>query len=101
MSYGETLEEAYEMIKDAMQAWIAVQLEDGHEVPLPVASEYSGRFNVRIPRDLYKMLAEKAKDEGISLNAYVNFLLSFNNERYQALKEWLEDKDKIIEKLCT
>ncbi len=33
ISYGETFEEAIEMIKDAMEGWLAVAREEG--VPIP------------------------------------------------------------------
>ena len=35
MSYGETLDEAYAMIADAMKSWLTVQIEDGQEIPVP------------------------------------------------------------------
>ncbi len=35
VSYGETFEEAIEMIKDALEGWIAVAEEEGVEVPEP------------------------------------------------------------------
>jgi len=33
ISYGETFEEAMEMIKDAMEGWLAVAREEGIPVP--------------------------------------------------------------------
>lgn len=38
MSQGDTLEEAYAMIRDAMESWIAVELEDGAYIPEPDTS---------------------------------------------------------------
>lgn len=35
MSCGDTLEEADQMIEDAMRGWIEVKLEEGVEIPVP------------------------------------------------------------------
>lgn len=77
MTQGETLEEAAAMAEDARRGWIEVEYERGNEIPLPsYAEEYSGKFNVRIPRSLHRSLAMAAEDEGISLNQYVVTLLA-------------------------
>ncbi len=93
MSVGDTLEEAYEMIQDAMRLWIGLALEDGAPIPEPALlneKEYSGKFVVRIPKNLHKELAETAEENGISLNQYVASILS----RYCGI---LETKDRIIQ----
>jgi hypothetical protein len=42
------------------------------EPPLqPISKEYSGKFNVRIPKSLHAALALEAEDEGVSLNQLV------------------------------
>ncbi|UOF90981.1 type II toxin-antitoxin system HicB family antitoxin [Fodinisporobacter ferrooxydans] len=78
LSQGETVEEALSMIEDAKRAWIEVALEVGNDIPEPVRGEeeYSGKFNVRVPKSLHRLLAEKAKEEKVSLNQYVNYQLS-------------------------
>ncbi|MBO7094447.1 MAG: toxin-antitoxin system HicB family antitoxin, partial [Spirochaetia bacterium] len=38
--------------------------------------EYSGQFKLRMPKTLHRLLAEKSKREGISMNQYCLFLLS-------------------------
>ena len=35
-STGETFEEAYKNLKDAMKGWIETKIEDGFDIPLPV-----------------------------------------------------------------
>ena len=76
MSVGDTPEEALEMIRDAMRAWIEVALEDGETVPEPRSlDDFSGKFVVRVPRSLHQDLVEAAKREGVSLNGYVNVAL--------------------------
>ncbi len=56
--------------------WIEGEYEDGHDIPEPVTKEYSGKFVTRVPKSLHRDLAESAKQEGMSLNAYVNYLLA-------------------------
>jgi predicted RNase H-like HicB family nuclease len=76
-SMGDTVEEALEMIKDAMEGWLESNIERGLEIPLPnVMREYSGRFLVRVPVSLHRRLAEIAKKEGVSLNHYIVSSLS-------------------------
>lgn len=90
LTQGETLEEVFERIEDAKRGWIEVTYEDGQEIPLPrTEQEYSGKFVVRIPKYLHRRLAEQAKKEEVSLNQYVEALLSagvsFHDERIDKL----------------
>ena len=76
MSQGDTLQEAVEMIQDALRSWIEVALEDGDPVPEPrTLEDFSGKFVVRVPSSLHRDLVEAAEDEGVSLNQYVNVAL--------------------------
>lgn len=76
-STGETFNEAYNNLKDAMKGWIQAKLEGGFEVPLPVGYEdFSGRFVVRIPKSLHFKLTVEAEQEGVSLNQYALYKLS-------------------------
>lgn len=76
MSEGDTPEEAMEMIRDAMRGWIEVSLEDGDAIPEPRdLDDYSGKFVVRVPRSLHRDLVELARQEGVSLNQYINVAL--------------------------
>ncbi len=40
---------------------------------------YSGQFKLRIPKSLHRSLAERARQEGISMNQYCVYLLSRND----------------------
>lgn len=76
-STGNTIKEAYENLKNAMEGWIETKLESGFDIPLPVGYEdFSGKFTVRIPKSLHYRLAIEAKQEGISLNQYALYKLS-------------------------
>lgn len=76
-SDGDTFDEAYKNIFDAMEGYIETKLENGFEVPMPhSADDYSGRFVVRIPKTLHQNLAIEAEREGVSLNQYALYKLS-------------------------
>lgn len=76
-STGETFEEAYENLKEAMKGWIETKLEAGFDIPLPVGyDDFSGKFVVRIPRSLHYRLSVEAEQEGVSLNQYALYKLS-------------------------
>lgn len=82
MSVGESIEEAYAMIEDAMGDWIQSCLDDGYAVPEPEADDvkiYSGKFVVRISPKLHRDLSENAKESGVSLNHLVTELLAEGN----------------------
>jgi len=85
------------MAEDARQGWIETAYEHGMEIPLPsYPEEYSGKFNLRIPRRLHRELAEEAEREGISLNQYVTALLGRRDalarveQRLARLESYLE-----------
>ena len=76
-SDGDTIDEAYKNILDAMEGYIETKLANNQEVPLPYGSEqYSGKFLVRLPKTLHKSLAMAAQREGVSLNQYALYKLS-------------------------
>ena len=78
VSQGETLEEAYRMIEDAKRCWIELALEEGRKIPEPIDDEFSGKFIVRMPKSLHKVLSERARKENVSLNQYVVYQLAKN-----------------------
>ena len=74
---GETLEEAKEMIEIARRMWMESAYEDGWDIPLPrTERQYSGKFNVRAPKDLHRKLDQLAEREGVSLNQFLVSTLS-------------------------
>lgn len=76
MADGDTIEELFRNIEDAKRAWIETCLERGQPVPEPDDEQYSGQFRIRIPKSLHKKLAEKAREENVSLNQYVVYQLA-------------------------
>lgn len=76
-STGDTLDELYESLNEVMEGYIEVKLENGLTIPIPERTEnYSGKFNVRLPKSLHQRLAIEADKEGVSLNQLVLYKLA-------------------------
>ena len=101
MSEGDTIEEAFEMIEDAMRAWIETALEDNKTIPIPEVmrkNQYNGKVLVRMPTILHKSIAEEAKANGVSINTYIVTMLSERNSLNKvinALKGLSEESGEI------
>ena len=77
MSQGDTADDALASIREAMPLWIESALASGYEIPEPrTEEEYSGKFVVRVPRSLHRELVQGAVSEGVSLNQFINVVLS-------------------------
>jgi antitoxin HicB len=77
ISQGDTLEEAYAMIEDARIGWLEVAYAEKIPIPTPQPEPtYSGKVLLRMPKTLHQRLAGNAALEGVSLNQYVNMLLT-------------------------
>ena len=77
MTQIEHLDEVGSMATEIRELWIETEYELGHDIPLPTyPEEYSGKFNLRLPRSLHRQLAEAAEADGVSLNQYVVMLLT-------------------------
>jgi len=90
---GDTLEEVFQRIEEAKRLWIQTTFEDGAEIPVPRSDEdFSGRFLTRIPKYLHRRLVEQSRREGVSLNQYVETILS-------SYVSNVELKDKLIHEI--
>ena len=77
ITQAETKAELVEMLEDAKKCWIAAALEDGAVIPEPPTDEdFSGKFNLRIPKSLHRSLAISARAEGVSLNQMAMCLIA-------------------------
>ena len=100
LTEGETSEEAIQRLDNARNAWIQAAYEDGIDIPLPRSDEeYSGKFMVRIPKYLHRRLAEKARREGVSLNQYIESILSAGVSTQNITEEIVARLDKISEQI--
>ncbi|MEI8243164.1 MAG: toxin-antitoxin system HicB family antitoxin [bacterium] len=69
--HGDNETEVYAELCQAVEEWIAIHARDG--LPLPPATagkDYSGKFVVRVGRELHRELAIHALRERVSLNTY-------------------------------
>lgn len=76
ISDGETPEDTIFNLNDAKKCWIEACLELGRPVPEPESDEFSGQLRLRMPKSLHRALSEKAREENISLNQYINYQLA-------------------------
>ena len=64
-------------LREAMQMAVEVLEEDGKPLPAPqVLQEYSGKFVLRVTREMHAELARRALDSGMSLNAFALTLIA-------------------------
>ncbi len=76
---GDTYDDA---VKEGMlnkAIWLETAKQIGRELPIPTSlqeNDYSGRFNLRIPKSLHRDLVLRAEKEGVSLNTFCLHLLS-------------------------
>ena len=76
-STGDTLDELYNNLNEALEGYIETKLENNLEIPRPTNQEdYSGKFIVRIPKSLHMRLELEAEREGVSLDQYALYKLT-------------------------
>jgi len=81
--HGDDEAKVYRELCQAVEEWVRVYQEDG--APLPAATagkEYSGKFVVRVGKDLHKALAVDALRRGESLNTYCLHILRVERAHY-------------------
>ena len=84
VSQTDDLAEVGAIAEEIRTLWIETEYEAGGDIPLPSYSEdYSGKFNLRLPRSLHRTLAESAAREAVSLNQYVMMLLGRRDAQAQ------------------
>mgnify|MGYP006305131141 CR=1 FL=1 len=77
VAVGDTQEEALQNLKETKQSLFEFWLEKGLPIPLPenensYDQDFSGKILVRTTPDMHRQLFLKAKEQGVSLNAYIN-----------------------------
>ena len=77
MTQVERIEDVGPAAEEIRSLWIEAAFELGQSIPAPTyPDEFSGKFNVRIPKSLHRDLVHLAAAEGVSLNQLVVSLLS-------------------------
>ncbi len=69
--HGDDESDVYKELCEVVEEWIEIYKDDGEELPEATAGkEYSGKFVLRVGKDIHKELAISALREGESLNSY-------------------------------
>ena len=76
-STSDTLNGLYESLNEAMEGYIEIKMENNLPIPVPeTASDYSGKFVVRLPKSLHQRLVIEAAREGVSLHQVALYKLA-------------------------
>ncbi len=77
VSFGDSPDAAVSNLGEVRKLWIEGQLESGVAVPEPLGEgSYSGKFVLRIAKQLHRLADFRARQEGASLNSYVGSVLA-------------------------
>jgi hypothetical protein len=69
--HGDDEARVYAELCRVVEEWIVVHKRDGMSLPPATAGkDYSGKFVVRVGKDLHRELAAYALHDGVSLNTY-------------------------------
>lgn len=75
--YAPSPEKALKKLEEVFEDYCLVQEEDGDPIVKPFGGkEYSGTIYIRAPKSLHRRLAERAAEEGVSLNQEAIFCLT-------------------------
>jgi predicted RNase H-like HicB family nuclease len=79
-AFGETQQCALIELQSAIAAWIKAANAAANPIPKPtrpaVVDNYSGKILARMPKSLHAQIAKQARNEDVSLNQYIVFLLT-------------------------
>ena len=85
--HGDNEAGVYRELCQAVDEWIDIYEKDGDPLPAATArKDYSGKFVVRVGKELHKTLAIEALRKGESLNSYCVHLLHEESARYDKKK---------------
>ena len=74
---ADSPDEAFSGIRRLVAECVEDMLAAGEILPEPIADRtYSGKFMVRVPPEMYRALAIRAAEEGVSLNRLVSARLA-------------------------
>jgi predicted HicB family RNase H-like nuclease len=68
---------AIKMLEDIFNDYKEIQEEDNEPLPEPFGNrKYSGKLTLRLPKTLHQQLVERAKEDDVSINQEILYLLS-------------------------
>ncbi len=69
--HGQDEAKVYKKLCKTVEEWIEIYNNDGDPLPSPTAGrKYSGKFNLRVGKELHEQLSLAALRSGESLNSY-------------------------------
>lgn len=77
VSQGETYEEAYQELIGNYEALKEYYSKKGLYLPIIKKPNASGKFLLRMSKSIHEIIIEKAAEEEISLNTFINNAISF------------------------
>ena len=78
-SFDDTPEGAYKNIKDVVKEAVEVLQEERKELPIPLIDrEFKGNISLRLSPETHRMAAQRAREEGCSLNQFLTSLIERN-----------------------
>lgn len=81
--HGNDEAKVYAELCQSAEEWIAIHEADGTPLPEPTAcKDYSGKFVVRVGKDLHRELVVNALRYGVSLNSYCAKVLREGRTQY-------------------
>ncbi|MFH1452928.1 MAG: type II toxin-antitoxin system HicB family antitoxin [Armatimonadota bacterium] len=75
-AFGLSPEESLKEIKIAAKLWLDTAKKNKIPIPKPKQHKYSGRILIRTTPAIHQKIVEKAEEEHLSLNQYINYLLA-------------------------
>ncbi|MFT5400790.1 MAG: putative HicB family RNase H-like nuclease [Gammaproteobacteria bacterium] len=69
--HGDDEAKVYKELCKTVEEWVDIYKQDGAPLPKPTAGKrYSGKFNLRVGKELHEQLSIDALRKGESLNSY-------------------------------
>ena len=76
-AFGKTPETALQELETAKGLWLGAARKNKRRIPEPIAEKkLNGRFLLRLPRELHEKLVHDAKEQGVSLNQLILYIVA-------------------------
>ena len=76
-AFGKSPEKALNELETAKDLWVEAARREKRRIPEPLAGkELTGKFLLRLPKDLHRKLAYEAREQGVSLNQWMLYIIA-------------------------
>lgn len=76
-AFGETTEKALREVETAKALWLEAAQKEKRHIPEPISEKKMlGKFLLRLPKELQEDLSYKAREQGVSTNQFMLYVLS-------------------------